>query len=59
MLKNREKEKQLSRELDELRLTTNLVTNKQLKKENGFFSSLPLHKFKIVKIGNKTIENKR
>lgn len=46
-------EKQESRDRDQARLADGSVSHSQLRRENSFFASLPLHRFKIVAIGGK------
>lgn len=56
MLKNRQVKKQKQRDEDLRRLESGEISKEELKKENGFFSSLPLNKFKIKFIGNKILK---
>jgi hypothetical protein len=55
----RAREKQASREHDEFRLRSGMVSREDLHRENSFFSSLPIHKFRIVAIGGRPIEKLR
>jgi hypothetical protein len=48
-------EKQESRDRDAARLASGAVSALDLRRENGFFSALPLHRFKMVAIGGKAI----
>lgn len=48
-------EKQESRDRDRARLDDLSVDPSQLRRENSFFASLPLHRFKIVAIGGKPL----
>jgi hypothetical protein len=57
--KKRAREKQASRESDELRLRSGMVNREGLRRENDFFSSLPLEKFRIVAIGGRPIDKAR
>jgi hypothetical protein len=51
----RARQKQLSRERDELRLASGAVSRDDLRKENGFFSALDLPRFKIAAIGGRPL----
>lgn len=53
--KKRARDKQASRERDRLRLNSGLVDREGLRRENGFFSSLPLHEFRIASIGGRPL----
>lgn len=46
------REKEASRAVDAARLASGEVDPLRLRKENGFFSALPLNRFKVVAIGN-------
>lgn len=52
----RAKQKRLSRARDEVHLKSGEVSLDQLKQENGFFSALPIKRFKIAAIGNKPLK---
>lgn len=45
-------EKQVSRDRDAARLASGEVDDLQLRRENGFFSALPLNRFQVVAIGD-------
>jgi len=51
----RARDKQDARERDQARLEAGEVDRDGLRRENGFFSSLPLKDFRIVAIGGKPI----
>jgi hypothetical protein len=53
--RNRVLEKQESRDRDAARLASGAVSAVDLRRENSFFSALPLHRFKMVAIGGKVI----
>lgn len=55
----RAREKQASCERDQKRLNSGEVSREELARENGFFSSLPLEKFRISSIGGRPIEKIR
>ena len=48
--------KQASRELDALRLDSGEVSRADLARTNGFFSSLPVHEFRIVAVGKRRLK---
>lgn len=52
----RAREKQASRDLDRKRLERGEISPEELNRENGFFSALPLHRFRITAIGGAPIE---
>jgi hypothetical protein len=52
----RAREKQASRDQDRVRLERGDISPEALNRENGFFSALPLHKFRIAAIGGVPIE---
>jgi len=54
-LSERPAEKQRSREEDQRRLDAGEITPEELRRENGFASSLPLSKFRITHIGKTPI----
>lgn len=49
---NLAREKEASRVVDAARLASGEVDPLQMRKENGFFSALPLKRFQVVAIGN-------
>ncbi|MHC1550953.1 hypothetical protein [Phyllobacterium sp. K27] len=51
----RAREKQVMRDRDESRLQSNSASRVELKKNNSFFSALPLDRFRIVAVGGKAI----
>jgi hypothetical protein len=51
----RARDKQASRERDNARLSSGEVSQNELRQENGFFSSLPLHRFRIAAIGGRPL----
>lgn len=48
-------EKQASRDRDRLRLNSGSVDREELRRENGFFSSLPLQGFRIAAVGGRRV----
>lgn len=54
-MNNRALEKQESSDRDAARLAGGSVSAVDLRHDNGFFSALPLHLFKMVAIGGKAI----
>lgn len=54
---NRVKEKQASRDEDERRLRDGEISPNELRRENGFASSLDISKFKITHIGTKKLKD--
>lgn len=52
----RAKQKQLSRERDEMRLKSGEISPEQLKRDNSFFLSVPIKRFKIAAIGGKPLK---
>ncbi len=55
----RARDKQADRRRDASRLSKGAVSQEQLSRENGFFSPLPLHAFRIVAIGGRSIDKLR
>ena len=55
----RAREKQARRDHDEARLRANEVSREELSRENGFFSSLPLHGFRVVSVGGRPLSRAR
>ena len=55
----RAREKQASRRRDESRLHSGIVSREDFARENGFFSSLPLHSFRIAAIGGRKVDKLR
>ncbi|NTF23587.1 hypothetical protein G6L37_35020 [Agrobacterium rubi] len=51
----RAREKQKSRDRDQFRLDNGQVSGKELRRENSVFSSLPLHRFRMMAIGGKPL----
>jgi hypothetical protein len=49
----RARQKQARRDRDHARLEVGEISPAELNRENGFFSALPLGKFKIVSIGKR------
>lgn len=48
-------EKQESRERDQARLNKGSVSASELRRENSAFAALPLHRYKMVAIGGKSL----
>lgn len=48
-------EKQRGRDEDQMRLDDGSVTPSRLRRENSAFSALPLHRYKMVAIGEKVV----
>ena len=57
-LRSRVKEKQVSRAKDAARLQSKSIGRAELREANGFFSALPLNRYKIVAIGGKAYPSK-
>lgn len=55
----REAEKQASRDADDRALKDELVSPEQLRQANGFFTALPVERFRIVEIGGRPIDELR
>lgn len=51
----RAREKQASRDQDQSRLRSGAVRADELRRENGFYSSLPLKSFRIASIGGRPV----
>jgi len=54
----RARDKQESRERDRARLESGEIDREGLRRENGFFSALPLRDFRIVAIGGRPIRKR-
>jgi hypothetical protein len=52
----RARQKQARRDRDNARLDAGEISPTELNRENGFFSALPLAKFKIVSIGGRPFD---
>jgi hypothetical protein len=53
------RKKQASRDCDLARLESGEISAAELNRENGFFSALPLHKFRIESIGGKPFDSSK
>ena len=51
------REKQASREADAARLGAGKVSVEALKQENGFFSALPLGRFRVAAVGQQPVHH--
>jgi hypothetical protein len=56
IFKQRQKEKQKSRELDDFLLKNGLISVNELRLANGFFSKLDLANSRIVAVGGKLLK---
>lgn len=52
---SRARQKELSRARDAARLAAGEVSPDQLKRENHFFSALPIKRYKMVAVGGKPL----
>jgi len=51
----RASQKQAGREQDRVRLQAGLIDRDELRRENGFYSSLPLRSFRIASVGGRPV----
>lgn len=55
----RVRQKQASRDRDAARLRSGEIDREQLQRENGFFSGLPIGRFRIVSVGGRPLSKAR